>query len=295
MEGGTKPDLIEQEIGIRLLWANYRCRIAFTWILVLGESAAIALIPLFIGKAIDRLLDGGGIAAVTPLASVLILLTFFSVFRRAFDTRAYGTMRVFLGRCVVERNGDQPVSKLNARLDMAREFGDFLEEHVPQLMTASVQLLVSFSILLSFDIALGASAGCLLVLIAIIYACFHPAIFRANRDLNEQREDQVNVLEQRAIPRVIDHLAFLRRFEVRMSDIDAALYGIVFLFMSAFILVNLVLAARIDAITAGTIFAVVTYSWEFVESGFALPVTLQQWTRLEEIRTRLNKTAEADS
>ncbi len=147
MEGGTKSDLIEQEIGIRLLWANYRWRIAFTWILVLGESAAIALIPLFIGKAIDGLLDSGGIGAVAPLASVLVLLTVISVVRRAFDTRAYGTMRVYLGRCVVGRNDDQPVLKLNARLDMAREFVDFLEDYVPQLMTASVQLLVSFLIL----------------------------------------------------------------------------------------------------------------------------------------------------
>ena len=288
MEPTTDTDSTRIDLGLRLLWKNYRWRIALTWLLVLFENAAIALIPLFIGRAIDELLDNEGLLALAPLASVLVLLTIVSVVRRAFDTRAYGTMRVYLGTCVVDRNGNRPISQLDARLDMAREFVDFLEGYVPALMTASVQLLVSFVVLASFDLSLGVASASLLVVVAIVYSAFHRAIFRANRDLNEQREQQVAVLEQRHLARVSAHLRALRRFEIRLSDIDAALYGLIFVFMSLFILTNLVLAARLDIATAGTVFAIVTYSWEIVESGFALPATLQQWTRLEEIRIRLN-------
>ncbi len=288
MEPTTNTDSTRIDLGLQLLWNNYRWRIALTWLLVLFENAAIALIPLFIGRAIDELLGGEGLLALSPLASVLMLLTIVSVLRRAFDTRAYGTMRVYLGTCVVDRHGDRPVSQLNARVDMAREFVDFLEGYVPALMTASVQLLVSFVVLLSFDLSLGVASASLFVVVAIVYSAFHRAIFRANRDLNEQVEQQVKVLEQHHVTRVSAHLRALRRFEVRLSDIDAALYGLIFLFMSMFILTNLVLAAQLEIATAGTVFAVVTYSWEIVESGFALPATLQQWTRLEEIRIRLN-------
>ena len=42
-------------------------------------------------------------------------------------------------------------------------------------------------------------------------------------------------------------------------------------------------------ITAGRIFSIVTYSWEFVESALVLPLTLQSWSRLAEIINRTNK------
>ena len=74
-----------------------------------------------------------------------------------------------------------------------------------------------------------------------------------------------------------------------MSDTEAILYSVVFVGMFAFILTNLWLASTIPAITAGVIFAILSYSWELVESGIALPVVMQQWSRLSEIRERLNK------
>ena len=74
-----------------------------------------------------------------------------------------------------------------------------------------------------------------------------------------------------------------------MSDTDAILYGAIFAAMFAFVLTNLWFAATIPAVTAGVIFAILSYSWELVESGTALPMVLQQWTRLSEIRERLNE------
>ena len=58
--------------------------------------------------------------------------------------------------------------------------------------------------------------------------------------------------------------------------------------MFAFVLTNLWVASTIAGVTAGTIFAILSYSWELVESGATLPATLQQWSRLAEIKGRLN-------
>ena len=49
------------------------------------------------------------------------------------------------------------------------------------------------------------------------------------------------------------------------------------------------MATGIPGVTAGMIFAILNYSWEFVESGVSLPAVLQQWSRLTEIRERLNR------
>lgn len=274
-------------LDVALLLRHFHWRIGVTWLLVLLENTLWAFVPLFIGRAIDALL-AKQIGALWEVAAVLAALIVVAVVRRIYDTRCYGTMRVRFGAELVRRLGERPVSQVNARLEMSHEMVDFLEEYVPELLTAVVQLVVSVAILWSFDMRLGLSALAVLLSIAVVYALFHRRFYRLNRDLNAQTEKQIAVLEQRLREPLWTHLMRLRRCEVRLSDTEAVLYGAIFAAMFAFVLVNLWLAATIPAVTAGMIFAILSYSWEFVESGVSLPAVLQQSTRLAEIRQRLN-------
>ncbi|MGI9232595.1 MAG: ABC transporter six-transmembrane domain-containing protein [Woeseiaceae bacterium] len=275
-------------LDVSLLFRHFRWRIIATWLLVLVENILLALIPLFIGRAIDALLEKQS-GALLEIAAVMGALILVSAGRRAYDTRAYGTMRVEFGSELVRRIGERRVSQVNARLDMSREMVDFLEGYVPELFTAVVQVIVSIAILWTFDTRLGISALVVIVALALVYALFHKRFYKLNGDLNSQREQQVAVLEQRRHASLVTHLQRLRRCEVRLSDTDAVLYGTIFAGMFAFVLTNLWLASTISAVTAGMIFAILSYSWELVESGVALPMTLQQWSRLSEIRERLNE------
>ena len=281
---------MEGILDVRLLLRHFSRSIVLTWFLVLVENTLLALIPLFIGRAIDGLL-GDETGALWEIAGIMSALIVVSVGRRAYDTRTYGTMRVRFGAELVRRTGDQPVSQVNARLDMSREMVDFLEGYVPELLTASVQVVVSIAILWSFDVRLGLSALTIIAAMALIYAMFHKRFYRLNSDLNSQREQQVAVLEQHQQESLMAHLKRLRRCEVRLSDTDAILYGPIFTVMFAFVLTTLWLASTLPAITAGVVFAILSYSWELAESGSTLPMVLQQWSRLREIRERLNEDA----
>jgi hypothetical protein len=44
-------------------------------------------------------------------------------------------------------------------------------------------------------------------------------------------------------------------------------------------------------VTRGTIFAIVSYLWEFVEAAVMFPMAFQSWSRLSEIFQRLNGSA----
>lgn len=281
-------------LDVRLLFRHFRWRIITTWSMVLIENTLIALIPLFIGRAIDALL-ATQVGALWEIAGVMGALILISVGRRAYDTRAYGTMRVSFGSELVRRISDRAVSQVNARLDMSREMVDFLEGYVPELLTAVVQVLISIGILWSFDARLGISALVAIVAIGLIYAFFHRRFYTLNSNLNTQTEQQVAILEERQHASLITHLKRLRKCEVRLSDTDAVLYGTIFAGMFVFVLTNLWLASTIPAITAGVIFAILSYSWELVESGATLPMTLQQWSRLSEIRERLNENSSGKS
>lgn len=274
-------------LGVGLLLRHFRWQVLVTWLLVLVENLLLALIPLFIGRAIDALLESRP-GALLEVAGVMGALIVVASARRIYDTRAYGTMRVRLGAELVGRSEKQPVSQVNARLGMSREMVDFLEAHVPELLTAVVQVVVSIALLWSFDSRLGVSALSVVAALGLIYALFHRRFYHLNRSLNAQTERQVSILEERKRDSLTAHLIKLRRCEVRLSDTEAILYGSVFVGMFAFILTNLWLASTIPAITAGVIFAVLSYSWELVESGIALPIVMQQWSRLTEIGERLN-------
>ena len=280
-------------LDVSLLFRQFRWRIAVTWLLVLLENTLLALIPLFIGRAIDALSAQPG--ALWEIAGVMAALLIVAVGRRAYDTRAYGTMRVHFGAELVNRSNKRPVSQINARLDMSREMVDFLEAHVPELLTAVVQVIVSIVILWSFHPKLGISGLCVIVGLAVIYALFHRRFYSLNGNINAQIEKQVSILEERQRESLVAHLMKLRRREVQLSDTEAVLYGAIFAGMFAFILTNLWFAAAIEAITAGMIFAILSYSWELVESGATLPMVLQQWTRLSEIRDRINETPQPEA
>ncbi|MEM8498523.1 MAG: ABC transporter six-transmembrane domain-containing protein [Pseudomonadota bacterium] len=274
-------------LDLSLLFKHFRVRILLTWLLVAIENLLWALVPLFIGRAIDALLEKQE-GALVEISLVMFSLIFVSVGRRIYDTRSYGTMRVHFGSELVSRTTGQATSKVNARLDMSREMVDFLEEHVPELLTSVVQVIVAIVILWSFDPKLGISALAAIVGLALVYALFHKRFFVLNANLNSQMERQVSVLEQRQATSLFAHLKLLRKHEIRLSDTEAVLFGAIYAGMFAFMLTSLWFASSISAITAGMMFAILSYTWELIDSGVMLPVVLQQWSRLSELRERFN-------
>lgn len=277
-------------LDVPTLFRNFRGPVVVTWFLVLLENTLLALFPLFIGRAIDALLQAQT-HALLELGIVMGALVVVASIRRAYDTRCYGRIRVAFGAEVVRRLAGTPVSQVNARMDMSREMVDFLEEQVPRLLTASVQVVASIVILWTFEPLLGATSTAVIVGLGLVYSLFHGRFFRLNAELNSQVEQQIDVLSTRHPKSLLEHLNRLRHSEVQLSDTEVMLYGGLYICMFTFIVANLWLAAAIPAVTAGAMFAILSYSWELVESGIALPVVLQSWSRLSEIRTRLNATA----
>ena len=282
----------EARFGLLEIARAFPLRIGTTSTVVLVEIVGLAFLPLLIGLAIDGLLSGRHRDLIL-FGAVLVGLTFVAVLRRIYDTRAYGSIRVLLGATLDRRYPSMAVSAKNARLEMARELVDFFEQELPILLTGVIQVAVTLIVLASFDVRLALSALGVTTAMIIVYSAFHGRFFRLNAALNEQREQQVHWLGERIHRRLVRHLQALRDLEVRLSDTEAVLYGSIFLLQIGFLIYNLWLGASLPEVTAGKIFSIVTYSWEYVEAATALPMTLQSWSRLHEITRRINRDAEA--
>lgn len=277
-----------QSINLKHIMVHHKGHIAGNLLLLTIEIALMALVPLFIGFAIDGLLTQDN-HDLLVLAGVLAMLVLVSVARRFYDTRAYGAIRVNVQNEVTKRNGHLTTSILNARIEMARELVDFLEQDVAQVINASVQFVVSLVVLYVLNPVLALAALLSAIAMLVIYGFFHQQFYRLNHAYNEQKEQQIGILDTKQASGLLTHFKRLMSLEVKLSDREALLYGLVFSVLLAMILYNLWYATLNAAISAGTIFSIVSYSWEFVEAAVILPVTLQSLTRLSEITARINK------
>ena len=116
----------------------------------------------------------------------------------------------------------------------------------------------------------------------------HSRFFRLNGHLNEQTELQVGTLETGNPSEIMKHFLRLRIWEIKISDTEAVLYGIIFAQVIAFMSFILWFGTALPDATTGSIFSIVNYSWNYVESSAVLPLTLQSLTRLREITYRIN-------
>lgn len=280
--------LADQPLTIGSLLRTFPGWIYLTWFLTLCETALMTLIPLFIGFAIDGLLNDDA-SALLRLAVLLAVLIVIAVIRRVYDTRVYGTIRVEVGKSLVKRSAQVNVSTVNARLGMGRELVDYLEQQIPDVMKSAVQLVVSLIVLFTFHPMLSFSALAAAIVMAAIYGMFHGRFYRLNADHNQQIEKQVGILEANSAKGISSHLNTLRRVEISLSDTEAYVYGAIFTVLLGFVVFNLWFAATNIEVTVGTIFSIISYSWEFVEAALVLPITLQGWSRLSEIMVRINK------
>lgn len=278
-------------LSIGTLLRRFPKQISVTWGLTLIETAVFASFPLVIGWSIDGLLAGDW-TAFSCLIAIFALILVVGFGRRVYDTRAYGTIRVEMGKAQAERTKKESVSVINARVSMGRELVDFLEVEAPIATTAFVQVIAAIVILLSFHGVLALTAGGSAIGILIIYSLFSKRFFQLNSDLNEQSENQVTALESGSPKKIAAHFVGLRRQEVRLSDLESLVYGLIFTVLMAMLAFNLWFAATQLYASPGNIFSIVTYSLEFLESSVTLPAALQSLTRLSEITNRINRDEE---
>ena len=268
-----------------VLLRRFAGRIALTLLLIVLESAGWILFPLVIGRAIDGILADSW-HGLYELAILGIAAMAIAILRRVVDSRAYARIYAKLGEELVAGQSGSSTSTKTARLGMLREIVEFLENSLPELMTNVLQLAGVILILSTLNLPIF--GGCVLVIgvTVAVYVLTGRLTTRFNRSYNDQYEQQVDAVESGDAARVGRHIRDMMRWNIRLSDLEAANFGIVWLFMIA-LLVFSIGAAADDIVEYGKVFAIVMYVFQFMEAVMSLPLYYQQWLRLREISGRL--------
>ena len=267
------------------LLKRFAGRFALTLGLVVLEAAGWILFPLVIGRAIDSVL-ADSTRGLYEFAVLGIVTMGIAVVRRLVDSRAYARIYVTLGEEMAASAAESSTSTRTARLGMLREIVEFFENSLPELINAVLGLVGTVLILAALNVPVF--LGCLVIAVAtvVLYALTGRLTMRYNRGLNDEHERQVDAVDSGDPGRLAAHLRAMMRWNIRLSDLEAANFGTNWVFMIA-LLVFAVSAATTETAEYGAVFAIVMYVFQFVESMMMLPFFYQQWLRLREISGRL--------
>ncbi len=254
--------------------------------LILLESAANLLFPLFIGYAIDDAIAGSYQGSMQlGILGVAILVVGAS--RRLFDSRFYSKVLLASGTTVISKIEKELSSIKTARLGMIREMIEFMENALPELVNNLIGLIGVVLIIATLN--LKVFLGCLSasLVIGIIYMISSSTIFRFNKAYNDEIEKQVNIINTNSSQALSSHLHRMMKWNIKLSDLETLNFSISWMVLMVFLVLSIMVSVGDGIVQYGAIFALIMYVFQYMESIVSLPLYYQQWLRLQEIKARL--------
>ena len=259
---------------MNILLRRFGGRIAVTLFLIVLEAVGWVLFPLVIGRAIDGVLAGSP-QELFELAGLGVIAMGIAITRQVVDSRAYARIYARLGEDLIGSRSDSTTSARTARLAMLREVVEFFENSVPDLVRRVVELVGPVLILATLNLPVFYGRVAVLGVTVAVYALTGRMTTRYNRELNDEHERQVDVVESGDAARLGRHLRTMMRWNIRLSDLEAGTFGAVWLFIIGLLVFSVSAVAESTA-EYGAIFAVVMYVFQFTEALVSLPLHFQQ-------------------
>ena len=266
-----------------------RWRIALTYGVTLLENLFHLLYPWTIGLAIDGLLAGQGVRVLVPLVAIWSAHILVGAARQVYDTWVFARVHAAIATATIARQRVAGIdtTEIAARSVMSRELVDFFEREVPTLMTSALGLLGGIAMLFWYDRLVGLVVTLWMVPVLVIYAVMGRRAHRLNRDLNDETEREVDLIERRRFAPLASHFRRRGRLRVRLSNAEATSWSLVELFSIAAVVLVLLRMTSLPGIQAGALYAMLAYVWRVLECLDQAPTLVQRFARLLDIRRRL--------
>jgi hypothetical protein len=269
--------------------AAARGRVRVGYALVSGENILSLLWPFAIGLAIDGLVDGRwlGLAFFIALALTHTAVGFA---RQRYQTRTFNRLYADIATDVVEqqRGAGVDMASVSGRTALAGEYVEFLEHDVPLAITAGFTIVGSLVMIFAYDPAVGVVAAAIAIPVVLINRWLMARSEVVFRDLNDLAEVEVDVIGRGRRTESLRHFGRISRQWVRLSDSEAASWGVVEVVAVGLWAFALVRAAT-GALDIGGIIALLAYVWFYTLGFDEVPGVLQRMTRQRDIKSRLNR------
>ncbi|HDO1310821.1 ABC transporter six-transmembrane domain-containing protein [Aeromonas veronii] len=269
-------------------------KLAGTFSLVALENILLVVYPLFAGFAIDAIVKGQWWQA-SSYALIVLLFWLIGALRRAVDTRTFTHIYAALAVPVIltQRQQQEGQSTIVARVTLAREFVDFFEKHIPILATSLISIVGAAVMLMVIEFWVGIACMGVLLLFGLLLPGFSRKNQLLHERLNDRLEHEVKLVTHAQSASLSRHYRALAWLRIGISDREALAFLAVGISASLLFLLAITMLMAQPQVSAGHVYAVMTYLWNFVTSLDEGPGLADQLARLRDIGRRVN-TAQPD-
>ncbi len=277
-------------LSLGTIFFRFKWRISLTLSLVILETLLELLYPLFIGWAINDLLNES-FNGIYLLVSLGMLSVLTGSARRFYDTRIYAHIYQTITPEMVAREKVkcQSVSTIAARSNLLTELVEFFENALPEVITSVFGLAGVLIIISALNVNIFLACLALLVLLALIYAAIGNLNYRLNAGYNSELEYQVEAIKQADASHVRAHFKRLMQWNIKLSDLETGTYFVLWIGIIAVFVYTPITAIESGIIDYGLLFALLMYVFDFIEKVATLPLYVQQVIRLKEIANRISQ------
>lgn len=281
----------EALIGKRI-FIGYRTKILTTYFFSVFENVVGLLFPYTTGLAINDVL-AGRLLGLGYLGAVWLIHGLTHMVRQRYNIRVFSLIYRDVATSVVREQNERGVdsSKIVARSSLSREFVDFFERNIPMVLNTVFRSVGALVMLFMYDWQIVAYCVCLAVPLYVLNRRYARKSLVLNRQLNDQYEQEVGILTANNPAQVYEHYTLLSQWRIRLIDTQVLNWGAMEFFVIFLVSAVIVRAGSLSGIAAGTIYSIVSYTWNFVNSLDQVPALVQQVSRLRDIKRRMESVA----
>lgn len=228
---------------------------------------------------------------LSALVYAFLVLVIWSVgsARRAVDTRAFTHIYTELAIPIIisQRLKGVDTSTTTAHVALSREFVNFFEHHLPTLITAAFSIIGAVFMLLLIEFWSGVVALLIVVGFGLILPNYAQVNDRLYLKLNNHLEKEVHRVGSAPNYQLLRHYRLIERLRVLISNREALSFLCIGIAMSALFGITLTIFTLREHVSAGHIYAVITYLWTFAISLDDAPRLVEELSKLKDIGKRV--------
>lgn len=267
-----------------------RLSIAGTYALTLLENLCMLAYPALTGWAVDGLLKASyrGLSALITVWLVHLVMAFA---RQRFDTRVFMGLYARLAVLTVaeQKRLGHGTSTVSARVAMMRDMVGFFEADVPAMFSQVLTVIGSLVMLFTYDLEAGLIAMAVLLPMGLVNAWYWRRALRLHRGLNDQIEREIEDIEAARPLRLRRHFGRVRRWHVQLSDSESWTWTVTELATIVALVVLLIDFTRSPVFSAGALYAVLAYVFDYLQGLDSAPALVNNIARLRDIQARLGR------
>lgn len=268
-----------------------RLKIFSTYVLTILENIFNLFFPYVTGLAINAAIDHESFGLLC-FVGVWIAHALIRVIRLRYNIRIYSAIYRDTATEIVlqQRTLNVDSSKIIARSSLSREFINFFEHDIPRSITALFSFFGALSMLFIYDVQIAVYCFLIGVPLYILNKRYARRSRQLNKGLNDQYEHEVGILSNQGRDDVWGHYNHLADWRTKLIDAQANNWGVMELFVVILVGIVIFRAGSLPNSNTGSIYSIVSYTWNFVFSLDQVPALVQQVGRLQDIKQRVLST-----